>query len=254
MDANFSPTVQPVMNSGVADTSVDAWALGTTFAPGDTTVTQSAQPLYASGGSVTVNGTLEGSGSITAYGGPTITITNSSPDYLLIGDIEIPDIPGGYVTVNGTSQTSNISGIAIDPVNAGQKPAVTIDQAYDSSVGDPSYGPALFLTGNIENPGGTVTITSAMGSYGQLGTIDAQSVTLDIAYGVAAIDTPTEPYNLESEEEQWNADMIWPGGDPYSLNSLMPGNNRNNRAQPRPSTTSLTHCTTASTISVTRRN
>ena len=224
VDANFSATVQPVMNSGVVNSpnSVGAWALGTTFAQDGTTVTQNDDPLYASGGSVTVTATLaQGSGSITAYGGPTITITNNSPDYLLIGDIEIPDIPGGYVTE--TSPVSGIpidlSGIAIDSVNPGQKPAVTIDQAYGSSVGDSSYGPALFLTGNVENPGGTVTITNTMGSYGQLGTIDAQSVTLDIAYGVAAIDTPNEPYNLQSEEAQWEADMIWPGGDPYSTTS-----------------------------------
>ena len=97
------------------------------------------------------------------------------------------------MTLNGTPETSPVSGIAIDPVNAGQKPAVTINQAYGSSVGDSSYGPALFLTGNVENPGGTVTITNVLGSYGQLGTIDAQSVTLDIAYGVAAIDHPLSP-------------------------------------------------------------
>ena len=62
----------------------------TTFPSDGTTVTQNDQPLYASGGSVTVNGTLEGSGSITAYGGPTITITNKSPDYLLIGESRSP--------------------------------------------------------------------------------------------------------------------------------------------------------------------
>jgi hypothetical protein len=69
---------------------------------------------------------------------------------------------------------------------------VTIDQTYNRPVLTSSYGPALFLTGSVENPGGTVSITNTMGSYGQLGTIDAQSVTLDIAYGVAAIDTPTK--------------------------------------------------------------
>ena len=43
-------------------------------------------PLFAAGGDVTVNaGALHGQhGTITAYGGPTITITNNSPDYLVL--------------------------------------------------------------------------------------------------------------------------------------------------------------------------
>ena len=49
-------------------------------------------PLFAAGGIVTVNAdSILGSGSITAYGGPTITVTNNSPDYLVLGPMTIPD-------------------------------------------------------------------------------------------------------------------------------------------------------------------
>ena len=49
-------------------------------------------PLFAAGGDVTVNaGTLLGSGTITAYGGPTVTVTNDSPDYLVL---ELDHHPG----------------------------------------------------------------------------------------------------------------------------------------------------------------
>ena len=61
--------------------------------------------LFAAGGDVTVNaGTLKGStGTITAYGGPTITVTNNSPDYLVLGSITIPDEPGGQVVYTGAA-------------------------------------------------------------------------------------------------------------------------------------------------------
>ncbi|MES2789353.1 MAG: hypothetical protein V4719_07010, partial [Planctomycetota bacterium] len=48
-----------------------------------------ATPLFASGGNVTLNaGSISGSGNVTAYGGASITVTNNSAAYLLLGAIE----------------------------------------------------------------------------------------------------------------------------------------------------------------------
>jgi hypothetical protein len=64
-------------------------------------------PLYASGGQVFVEADrLVGGGSINAYGGPTISITNESPDYLQFSQIVIPDIPGGHVLFTGAADPS----------------------------------------------------------------------------------------------------------------------------------------------------
>ena len=53
--------------------------------------------LFASGGSVTIHGgQVHGTGSVTAHGRPKITITNNSPDYVVLADgMTIPDLVGG---------------------------------------------------------------------------------------------------------------------------------------------------------------
>ena len=145
-------------------------------------------------------------------------MTNNSSDYLLLGQIDIPNIPGGQVNVTGGATVP--SGITLvqntDPAN----PSVSIKQdGTDSDVGDAGFGAALFLTGPISNLGGTVSIYNAQGSYGQLSTIDSEQLTINIPNGLGAIDTPDKAYPSSSgkeEETEWNTDMIWPGGNPYS--------------------------------------
>ena len=170
-----------------------------------------------------MSGTVQqssGKTTITAYCQPTITVTNESPDYLVLGAMTIPDGSSGGVFVNGKAQQSGAltgnSVVTISSVGSGQTPTVTIDLTYPNTVGGSSYGPALFLTGPISNPSGDVTIENDQGSYGQASTINAQQVTLKIKNGVAAIDTPSSPYNVQDEQAQWNSKMIWPGGNPSS--------------------------------------
>ena len=201
---------QQVLEGGVATQPVGAFDL-------------SQDALYARGGSVKVSGTVQqssGKTTITAYCQPTITVTNESPDYLVLGAMTIPGGSSGGVFVNGNAQQSGAltgnSDITISSVGSGQTPTVTIDLTYPNTVGGSSYGPALFLTGLISNPSGGVTIENDQGSYGQASTINAQQVTLKIKNGVAAIDTPSSPYNLQDEQAQWNSEMIWPGGNPSS--------------------------------------
>ena len=55
---------------------------------------EQAMPLYASGGDATVNGCVDQRpGTVTAYGGASINVTNQGQDYLLLGDIDVPNIP-----------------------------------------------------------------------------------------------------------------------------------------------------------------
>ncbi len=96
-DGEFPDTGEAAFDEdAVHDGSVGAMVLGT---------------LFAAGGDVTVNaGTLEGStGTITAYGGPTITVTNNSPDYLVLDSLNIPDEPGGNVVYTGAATAAATS-------------------------------------------------------------------------------------------------------------------------------------------------
>ena len=102
-DPSFNPftTIQNAANAGAFPDSGEAAALEDAVYHGDVGAIVLGS-LFAAGGDVTVNaGTLAGNGSITAYGGPTITITNDSPDYLVLDSIDIPDEPGGQVIYSG---------------------------------------------------------------------------------------------------------------------------------------------------------
>ncbi|MES2789352.1 MAG: hypothetical protein V4719_07005, partial [Planctomycetota bacterium] len=120
---------------------------------------------------------------------------------------------GGNVNFTGTA---NLPGSQVHQNNTGVTPTVTINQTYSDDVGGVSYGPALFFTAPVVNIGGTVTITNLKGSYGQLGPIRARNINIDIANGTAAIENSDSNYPVQSEEAQWNASQLWPGGNPYS--------------------------------------
>ena len=103
-------------------------------------------PLYAAGGTVTVNAdTLagDGDGSITAFGGPTISVTNASPDYLVFDAITIPFLPGGEVLFTGAAgQTAATkAGIKLTQSGQGSNPVITINENYPSQVGTSSEHP-----------------------------------------------------------------------------------------------------------------
>ena len=231
------PALAQTLFSGIdlqtVDAGVSSTPVGTMFL-GD---------LFASGGDATISAdSVGGSGTVTAYGGPTISIFNSSPDYLITGAVTIPDIPGGHVDWTGAAQ----SGVATNPVNAGQGGAITIENLYvctnagGDCVGNSDYGPALIATGNIENDGGAVTIENDYGSYFKASTagIFGQQVNVTVPNGIAVLSTSagapwangTDPYG------QWTSYMIWPGGNPntqgtpnadlgaaYAVNSMYPG-------------------------------
>ncbi len=116
-------------------------------------------PLNAYGGDVTINaGTLQGWGSVTAYGGPTISVTNDSPDYLVFNTINIPEHSDGNVYFTGTANSAPLS-MSVKQVNPGAQPVVTIKEVYDQPVGNLSNGPAVVLTDEVDNLAGQAAIT-----------------------------------------------------------------------------------------------
>ncbi len=193
-------------------------------------------PLYAAGGTVTVNAdTLSGGGSITAYGGPTISVTNASPDYLIFDAITIPFLPGGEVLFTGAAgQTAaTMAGIKLTQAGQGSNPVITINENYPSQVGmssnNPGPGPALYLNGEIDNLGGQVAITNVDGSVAQLAAINAEQVNISAPNGIMVISpstgveiTGSAPYS------EWAGVIDFPGGVPTTATSTSPAPNGNN--------------------------
>ncbi len=216
-DSSFSPSSEdPYFSSQDDATAFDA---GTSTSPVGALV---FSPLYAAGGTVTVNAnTLSGYGPITAYGGPTISITNASPDYLVFDTITIPFLPGGEVLFTGAAgQTAaTMAGMKITQSGSGESPVVTINENYPNPVGTsttiPGPGPAVYLNGDINNLGGQVAITNVDGSVAQLGAINAEQVNITAPNGVLII-SPSNPVEITGSAPyaEWADEILWPGGNP----------------------------------------
>ncbi|KKN78394.1 hypothetical protein LCGC14_0350420 [marine sediment metagenome] len=147
--------------------------------------------LLAAGGNITVNADrLSGSGNLTANGGAKIQITNRSSKYLLLGDALIPDEPGGHVLFTGGAGRSQFTSDLINEVNADRRAEVRIDNSYAGYSGNVSYGPAIFLTGDIYNLGGLVHISNAKGSLGQFGSTYGQQVLVEVPEGSMSVFQP----------------------------------------------------------------
>ena len=166
-------------------------------------------PLFAAGGDVTVNaGKLQGNGTVTSYGGPTISVTNYSPDYLVLGSITIPDEPGGHVVYTGAATAAPTS-MHVCQSGAGARPVVNIQELYALPVppsADSSMpGPSVFVTatmdtygnvtldpsGSVDNEGGQVAITVTDGSLIQAGGVNANQVNISTVKGVTALSNAT---------------------------------------------------------------
>ncbi len=203
--ANYTGTSAQLLDSGVSQSNVGAFTLGT---------------LYASGGTATLHAdTLAGSGTVTSHGSPTISVVNNSPNYLLLNSAYIPNLPGGKVIFTGAAGRAQAesAGLGISEVGGSGSPSITINNAYGGTVGDGRFGPALFLNGAIENLGGSVVVNNSSGSLGQGSTIYGQQVNVTVPNGVAVI-TPASGihYAGGNPYSEWYSYMLWPGGNPAS--------------------------------------
>jgi hypothetical protein len=189
-------------------------------------------PLFAAGGDVNLNaGALQGNGTITAYGGPTITVTNNSPDYLVLSSITIPNEPGGQVNFTGAARSSPTS-LHVVESGASARPVVDIQENYNAPVpSSNANGPSIFLTaamdstgnvaldpsGSIDNEAGQVAITVVDGSLIQAGSVNANQVNFTTQNGITALSNPNGlSSNAGTPSTDWSQVMLWPGGyDPF---------------------------------------
>jgi hypothetical protein len=140
---------------------------------------------------------LTGSGKLKAPGDARVTITNNTPNYLIVKDIEV-DADAARVAFNGVDVASNadigrlnrpghtaaFSEIITGGSNPSQ-PEVRITSTYDPNSSPYRIGsaPDIRLTGNISNPRGLVKVESAAGSILSQGNIYAGTVDIKAANG-----------------------------------------------------------------------
>ncbi|HEY1943653.1 MAG TPA: leukotoxin LktA family filamentous adhesin, partial [Roseiarcus sp.] len=197
--------------------------------------TVSLGALYASGGVIRIKAdTLMGSGTLTAYGSPTITVTDNYPIYLILaGGAYIPDTPGGSVVFNGAAglAAAQSAGMTVSRNVVDSSGTITVTLTYGGSVGDSSAGPGLFNTAPLTNVGGLIALYNDYGSIGSAGTVENangkkvqadanitadQAITYEPngAYVFQADDASGDYIAGGSAYSEWASAIVYPGGAP----------------------------------------
>ncbi len=197
--ARYDATVASTLLSGVSPGPVKAVRLS---------------QLYAAGGNIFVNaGTVQGSGSLIANGGPSITVINRSNAYLVLdGGAYIPESKGGQIVGSSGSLTRHS--------NPDAAPSIIIDNAYTGQLDARGNGPALLISSDVTNLGGLVSINNTLGSFGFSGQrIDALQFNVTVPNGAVAVSSngPNGMYTAgASPQAEYGSHIYYPGGAPGS--------------------------------------
>ncbi len=147
--------------------------------------------LFASAGNVTIKAdTIHGHGAVSAFGSPSITVTNPNNIALVFyGGAYIPDITGaGQIVYTGgaNKDAANAAGITNFDAGSNASAPITISQTYAG--GDRGTGPAIIIDAPITSLGGSIAIKNANGSliYQTVYALDANGNALDGSNGQAA--------------------------------------------------------------------
>jgi len=152
--------------------------------------------LEADGGQAVVHaGTLSGSGTVTAKV-PSITISNSSPAYLLLEGVEAANtLNMGQVNIMGGAGKPD----TMTFMQTNEVPEITIAQTYPEAVPDSSAGPAIAVQKAIVNTAGSVQITNDMGALVQAASINAKSVSISTPNSAFIVNTPADYYGSSGD-------------------------------------------------------
>ncbi len=200
-------TVQQILLSTLSTSATGAWILG---------------PMFAAGGDVTVQADrLDGTGSVTANGGPKIQVTNNSSRTLVMGSAVIPESTGGHVLFTGGAGALQYGASKVHEVNVDRRAQLLISNTYTGSSGNSSYGPAIFLTDDLFNLSGLIHISNAKGSLGQFGSTYGQQVLVEVPEGSMTVFKPSEYWAVGSNPlSEWTgfSDMgTWSANTAISL-------------------------------------
>ena len=129
--------------------------------------------LAVSGGNVNITGgALEGSGTITANGTPSVTVTNNTDFFLRVNDVTV-ESDGGSVLYNnasvsvGTDNKYNNLTVNANKADGDNAAQITITNTAGKHTSDDDaniYTPDIGIYGTIYNPYGNITITNTNNS------------------------------------------------------------------------------------------
>ena len=129
--------------------------------------------LAVSGGNVNITGgLLEGSGTITANGTPSVTVTNNTDFFLRVNDVTV-ESDGGSVLYNnasvsvGTDNKYNNLTVNANKADGDNAAQITITNTADKHTSDDYaniYTPDIGIYGTIYNPYGNITINNTNNS------------------------------------------------------------------------------------------
>lgn len=197
INANYDASVAGTLIAGVNSSPVKAVRLS---------------QLYAAGGNIFVNaGTVEGSGTLTANGGPSITVINRSNAYLVLdGGAYIPESTGGQIVGSSGPLTRH--------TNPDATPVITIDNSYTGALDASGHGSALLIGGDITNLAGVVSLNNTQGSFGFSGQrIDALQFNTTVPNGAVVVSSngPNGMYTAgAAPQAEYGSYIYYPGGGP----------------------------------------
>jgi hypothetical protein len=155
----------------------------------------------AAAGNITIDsGAFSGHGSLDAWGGPTITLTNDSSKFLVVNKLFIPNELGGNIRFNGAGRPAAQFAATEHAPNAAA--SISISNNYDTSIPYNSpIAPAIFLTNSIENIGGALSIYNKSGDLGQFGSVNVNSESVLVPNGAYIVNTPNFGFFLNGDPQ-----------------------------------------------------
>ena len=169
----------------------------------------------AAGGNIDIDArTLTGRGTLNAWGGPTITLTNDSSKFLVVDKLLIPNELGGNIRYSGGTLPATLTANAY-ATNA--PAAITISNNYDSAAPGAARAPAIFLTSSIENIGGALSIYNKSGDLGQFGAVNVNNEQILVPNGAYIVNTPANGYFLNGDPQ---GQFVSSNGEVFMLDYL----------------------------------
>jgi filamentous hemagglutinin family protein len=172
---------------------------GRGLAQGNVVPAVKVRDTLAAGGNIDVDaGALSGHGTLDAWGGPTITLTNDSTKFLVVDKLMIPNELGGNIRYRGGAT----QGAFTATQHAPNAPAsITISNNYDAGISSGVRAPAIFLTDSIENVGGGLSIFNKSGDLGQFGAVTVNNEQVAVPNGAYIVNTPAVPFFLNGDPQ-----------------------------------------------------
>ena len=178
--------------------------------------------VWAAAGNIVVDAkNASGSATFTAHGGPSITITNNSRDYLVFdGTTDIPWSTGGRIVFDGGANAFGTR----NALNTDVGGTITIHNSstaayFGVGAGASSVktGAGIAIGGEVSNLGGHVEIDDDGGSVLAIAPIYADSISISAPNGALFENEPGQTTVLGSAPmSEFNQFVIFPGGNPYT--------------------------------------